>query len=89
MVDGGIRICGSVSAQRLLAVDPRLPATWSSLSFGVQWRSRSLKIRIGRTTGSLEATLKTGEPMKFVICGEPFTLSRAEKLSVRMKFNNT
>ena len=72
-----------------LAVDPRLPATWSSLSFGVQWRSRSLKIRIGRTTGSLEATLKTGEPMKFVICGEPFTLSRAEKLSVRMKFNNT
>jgi len=72
-----------------LAVDPRLPATWRSLSFGIQWRSRSLKIRIGRTTGSLEATLETGEPMKFVICGETFTLSRAERLSVPMKFDNT
>jgi trehalose/maltose hydrolase-like predicted phosphorylase len=72
-----------------LAVDPRLPATWKSLSFGIQWRNRSLKIRIGRTTGSLEATLETGEPMTLVICGEPFTLSRAERLSVPMKFDNT
>jgi trehalose/maltose hydrolase-like predicted phosphorylase len=72
-----------------LAVDPRLPATWRSLYFGIQWRSRSLKIRIGRTTGSLEATLEAGEPMKLVVCGGAFTLSRAERLSVPMRFDNT
>ncbi len=72
-----------------LAVDPRLPATWQSLSFCMQWRCRSLKIRIGRTTESLEATLETGKPMKLVICGEAFTLSRAERLRVPMKFDHT
>ena len=29
-----------------VAIDPQLPAIWRSLSFGLQWRGRRLKIRI-------------------------------------------
>src|ERR1700693_2783506 len=31
-----------------VAIDPQLPTGWSSLSFGLQWRGRRLKIRIAR-----------------------------------------
>src|SRR3974390_1197429 len=44
-----------------LAIDPKLPAQWRSLSFRVCWRGRSVAVRVaGRT---VEATL-SGEPME-------------------------
>jgi trehalose/maltose hydrolase-like predicted phosphorylase len=61
-VDGGIHIAalggiwmtavlgfaGVSLTNNGIALDPQLPPNWRSLAFGVQWRGRSLKIRIGR-----------------------------------------
>jgi trehalose/maltose hydrolase-like predicted phosphorylase len=42
---------------------------WHSLSFAVQWRQRSIKIKIDGQT--VEATLETGEPMVVTVGGDP------------------
>ena len=52
-----------------VAIDPQLPAGWSGLSFGLQWRGRRLKIRIDQAKQCLEATLEKGEPMTLVVSG--------------------
>jgi hypothetical protein len=48
----------------------------------VQWRSRKLRIRVMQATGSVEATLERGEPMKLVVGGKIFNLDRSETLRV-------
>jgi trehalose/maltose hydrolase-like predicted phosphorylase len=57
-----------------IAVDPHLPASWRSLGFTVQWRGRSLKIRIDQTEQMVDATLEAGEPMTLVVSGKPHAL---------------
>jgi trehalose/maltose hydrolase-like predicted phosphorylase len=52
-----------------VGIDPHLPAAWRSLAFGVQWRQRSVKIKIDGQT--VEATLEAGEPMVVAVGGEP------------------
>jgi trehalose/maltose hydrolase-like predicted phosphorylase len=54
-----------------IGVDPQLPADWRSLSFGIQWRGRSLKIRIDQEKTRLEATLESGAPMMLAVGGAP------------------
>ena len=63
-------------------IDPQLPAGWQSLSFGIQWRSRSLKIRIDQTKQRVEATLETGEPMTLEVSGKLHELRRGQALRV-------
>jgi trehalose/maltose hydrolase-like predicted phosphorylase len=58
-----------------VAVEPRLPTTWRSLRFCVQWRGRRLRIEIGTATHALAATLIAGEPMTLLVCGERYELS--------------
>jgi trehalose/maltose hydrolase-like predicted phosphorylase len=65
-----------------LALAPRLPAGWLSLSFAVQWRGRHLKIRIDQTGPSAEVTLEAGAPMTMVINGAPHALGRDLPLRV-------
>jgi trehalose/maltose hydrolase-like predicted phosphorylase len=65
-----------------LSLDPKLPATWRSLTFPVQWRGRSLKIKIGQDEQCLEATLEDGEPMTLTISGEPNELRQGQRLQV-------
>jgi trehalose/maltose hydrolase-like predicted phosphorylase len=65
-----------------IAVNPQLPANWRSLAFSVQWRGRSLKIRIDQDKQRLEAMLEAGEPMTLVICGEPHDLRSDQTLRV-------
>ena len=45
----------------MLAIDPKLPPQWRSLSFRVRWRRRSVAIRISGDT--VQATLVEGEGM--------------------------
>ena len=45
----------------MLAIDPKLPPQWRSLSFRVRWRGRSVAIRISGDT--VQATLVEGEGM--------------------------
>jgi trehalose/maltose hydrolase-like predicted phosphorylase len=50
-----------------LAIDPKLPPQWRSLSFRVRWRGRTAAIRVaGRT---VQATLMEGETMGMRIAG--------------------
>ena len=65
-----------------VAIDPQLPAGWSSLGFGFQWRGRRLTIRIDQAKQSLKATLEEGEPMTLVIEGTSHRLRRKQALRV-------
>ena len=59
-----------------LALDPKLPASWRSLAFSVQWRGRSVKVRIENPSLRLEVTLEAGDQMTLLVCGEPHELRR-------------
>jgi trehalose/maltose hydrolase-like predicted phosphorylase len=87
-IAGGIHI-GALGANWMLAVfgfagvslrsdgvalDPKLPPDWRSLAFAIQWRGRSLKIRIDQEKRDLEARLEEGGPMTLAISGKPYAL---------------
>jgi trehalose/maltose hydrolase-like predicted phosphorylase len=65
-----------------IALDPRLPESWDSIAFRVQWRGRCLHIGVHRRSGLVEATLEEGEPMMVTIGGERREISRDQGLSV-------
>jgi trehalose/maltose hydrolase-like predicted phosphorylase len=67
-----------------VAVDPKLPANWRSLSFRLQWRGRHLKISIDQTEQRFEATLEAGKPMMLVVSNEPQELCRGQAVRVDM-----
>jgi trehalose/maltose hydrolase-like predicted phosphorylase len=65
-----------------LAIDPKLPSQWRSLSFRVCWRGRSVAIRIaGRT---VQATLVDGEAMEIRIAATTRKLTPGATLKVSM-----
>ena len=97
-IDGGVHIaalggiwltavCGfaglSLRADGV-ALDPRLPAGWRRLGFAVQWRGRHLKVSIEPSKETLEAALKSGEPMTLHVSGTPHELRRGQPLRVRI-----
>jgi len=59
-----------------VAFDPKLPARWRSIGFGIEWRGRRLKIRIDGQHRVLEATLETGDSMALSVNGRPYELGR-------------
>jgi trehalose/maltose hydrolase-like predicted phosphorylase len=65
-----------------MAIDPRLPSGWDSLAFRIQWRQRSLKIRIDPGKRIVEATLETGEPMDLFVGGKPNALNGSAMLAI-------
>jgi trehalose/maltose hydrolase-like predicted phosphorylase len=95
-IDGGIHIAalggiwliavfgfaGVALEEDGLALNPQLPPSWTSLGFKIQWRGRSLKIRIGQTERSIRATLEAGEPMTLHISGQPHELRSGQALLV-------
>jgi len=95
-IDGGVHIAGLGGIWLMavfgfgglslhndhLALDPKLPSSWKTLAFSVQWRGRKLRIRVMPARGSVEATLEGGEPMKLVVGGKVFNLDRSETLRV-------
>jgi trehalose/maltose hydrolase-like predicted phosphorylase len=46
-----------------IAFNPKLPASWKALKFGIEWRGRRLRIGIDGTGQLLHAILETGDPM--------------------------
>jgi trehalose/maltose hydrolase-like predicted phosphorylase len=46
-----------------IAFNPKLPASWTALKFGIEWRGRRLRIGIDGTEQLLRATLEAGDPM--------------------------
>ena len=67
-----------------LAIDPRLPAGWSSLEFACQWRGRLLRVRVDQAEQGFTASLESGEPMTLVVQGLPHTISRDGSLQLRL-----
>jgi kojibiose phosphorylase len=55
---GGVRL-----KEDHLVIDPHLPPQWHELAFSIQWRARTLEVRISRQPQQIEVTLQTGEPM--------------------------
>jgi trehalose/maltose hydrolase-like predicted phosphorylase len=51
-----------------LAIEPRLPHQWRSLSFRVRWRGRSVAIRIAG--GTVQATLVAGDAIEIRVAGK-------------------
>ncbi|HEY4042334.1 MAG TPA: glycosyl hydrolase family 65 protein [Rhodopila sp.] len=64
-----------------IAIDPHLPTGWDNLAFGVQWRRRSLRIKIDRQ--AIEVTLDSGGPMVVTIGGAPRELHRDQPVLTR------
>ena len=46
-----------------IAFDPKLPVSWRTLKFGIQWRGRHLRIGIDAAEQLFHATLEAGDPM--------------------------
>ncbi len=67
-----------------LAIDPKLPAGWSSLEFACQWRGRLLRFCVDQAEG-LTAALETGEPMTLVVQGLPHMIGRNGNLQIRLR----
>ncbi len=65
-----------------ICLDPKLPETWRCLAFAVQWRGRSLRIKIDRDKQCIEASLEEGQPMTLAAGGESYELSRGQTLQV-------
>ena len=68
-----------------LTIDPRLPEGWRTLTFGVQWRRRSLRISIDPGKQTIEATVEAGEPMVLFVGGEPNQISSAATVVIPVR----
>jgi trehalose/maltose hydrolase-like predicted phosphorylase len=65
-----------------LAIDPKLPPQWRSLSFRVRWRGRSVAIRI--TGSTVQVTQTNGEAMEMRIAGATRQLTAGAPLQVSL-----
>ncbi len=63
-----------------LSFDPRLPASWPSLSFALQWGGTALRVVI--TADALTITAGEGDPVSFTVRGEGFVIGGGETVTV-------
>jgi trehalose/maltose hydrolase-like predicted phosphorylase len=61
-----------------IAFDPKLPASWRSLNFSIEWRGRRLKINIDAADHLLQATLEAGDSMTLLVSGRRHEVRRNE-----------
>ncbi len=61
-----------------LAFEPRLPGSWGSLRFPVQWRGRRLRVTVHNQPRSFTALLEEGGPLTVSLNGLTRTLSAGE-----------
>jgi trehalose/maltose hydrolase-like predicted phosphorylase len=65
-----------------LAIDPKLPPQWRSLSFRVRWRGRSVAIRIAG--GTVQVTQTNGEAIEMRVAGATRQLTAGAPLQVSL-----
>lgn len=66
-----------------IAFNPKLPASWRTLKFGIEWRGRRLRIDIDGAEQVFHATLEAGDPMAVFVndccqevrCDQPIVYS--------------
>ena len=59
-----------------IAFNPKLPASWRSVGFGIEWRGRRLKITIDDAEKILHAELQAGDPMMLSVNGQQYQVRR-------------
>jgi trehalose/maltose hydrolase-like predicted phosphorylase len=98
-IDGGIHIAaqgglwliavfgfaGLALTDKGLALEPRLPKSWTALRFRVQWRGRSVRVAIEDSGHQIDAALSAGEPMTLTIAGRSHELARGQPLAIRIE----
>jgi trehalose/maltose hydrolase-like predicted phosphorylase len=57
-----------------IALGPKLPASWRSMAFAIQWRGRHLKVRIDSVENLLHARLEAGDAMPVIVNGRQYEL---------------
>lgn len=62
-----------------IAVDPHLLPSWAELRFPVQWRGRSLHLRIEAEPTQIEIAVETGDELTLAIPDGPTCLAHAGK----------
>jgi trehalose/maltose hydrolase-like predicted phosphorylase len=68
-----------------ISLDPMLPSAWRKMAFAVQWRGRSLNIRIDQVEQVVEADLGSGEPMTVAIRGASHDLRQGHPVRVSLR----
>ena len=63
----------------------RLPKGWRNLTFGIQWRRRSLQISIDPDKQIVEAIVEAGETMVLFVGGEPNQISSAATIVIPIR----
>lgn len=66
-----------------IALDPHLPQAWEELCFPIQWRGRSLEVRIGGAPLIVCATLRSGRPLVLQVGDRRHRLGRGEAWTCR------
>ncbi len=66
-----------------IAINPRLPPTWQSVSFRVHWRGRAVQVRVAGTT--VIVAISDGTPVNIRIAGETRTLEGRGVLEVDLE----
>lgn len=72
-----------------LSLEPRLPAGWTSLAFGCQWRGRCLRLRIDQGARTVTAVLEAGQPMTLTVQGKPHSFCGDKPLHVNLAQQGT
>jgi trehalose/maltose hydrolase-like predicted phosphorylase len=63
-----------------LVFDPALPDGWRSLAFRLQWRGRSIHVRIDQDRELFTATLERGAPLSLRVNGERLALESGSSM---------
>jgi trehalose/maltose hydrolase-like predicted phosphorylase len=58
-----------------IAFSPHLPPKWRTLQFRLQWRRRTIKVRLDQSRQSVTATLERGDPMTVTVGEEDHRLT--------------
>jgi trehalose/maltose hydrolase-like predicted phosphorylase len=66
-----------------ISINPRLPGKWRSMSFGVRWRGRSVRISIAGTL--VRVALSDGEPVRVRIAGKTNSLKESAAVEVHLE----
>jgi trehalose/maltose hydrolase-like predicted phosphorylase len=59
-----------------IALNPKLPSSWRTLGFKIEWRGRRLKISIDSADGFVRAQLEAGDPMMLSVNGREHAVRR-------------
>ena len=66
-----------------ISINPRLPPHWRSMSFGVRWRGRLVRINIAGTR--VRVSISEGEPVRVRVAGGIHGLSAGTSLEVNLE----